>query len=100
MNLAFQTVGIKREEVYIANIVKCRPPGNRNPEEDEALACMDYLRNQVILVKPEIIVLLRKCRIKIYSRKRIWNNSYKRKNNRKERYNIYTNMASSSTVKR
>ena len=100
MNMAFQMLGIKREEVYIANIVKCRPPGNRNPEEDEALACMDYLRNQVILVKPEIIVLLRKCRIKIYSRKRIWNNSYKRKNNRKERYNIYTNMASSSTVKR
>ena len=58
MNLAFEMVGIKREEVYIANIVKCRPPQNRNPEEDESQACMDYLRNQVILVKPEIIVLL------------------------------------------
>ena len=58
MNMAFQTVGIKREEVYIANIVKCRPPGNRNPEDDEVYACMDYLRNQVILVKPKIIVLL------------------------------------------
>ena len=58
MNLAFQAIGLKREEVYIANIVKCRPPGNRNPEEDECMACMDYLRNQVILVKPEIIVLL------------------------------------------
>ena len=58
MNMAFQAVGIKREEVYIANIVKCRPPNNRNPEEDECTACMDYLRNQVILVKPEIIVLL------------------------------------------
>ena len=56
--MAFQTVGIKREEVYIANIVKCRPPANRNPEEDECVACMNYLRNQVILVKPEIIVLL------------------------------------------
>lgn len=58
MNQAFQGLGIKREEVYIANIVKCRPPGNRNPEPDEAQACMDYLRNQVVLVKPKIIVLL------------------------------------------
>ena len=38
--------------------MKCRPPSNRNPEEDEANACLDYLRNQVILVKPQIIVLL------------------------------------------
>lgn len=59
MNMAFQTLGIKREEVYIANIVKCRPPANRNPEDDECMACMNYLRNQVILVRPEIIVLLR-----------------------------------------
>ena len=58
MNLAFQTVGINRENVYIANIVKCRPPSNRNPESDECEACMNYLRNQVILVKPKIIVLL------------------------------------------
>lgn len=66
MNMAFQMFGIKREEVYIANIVKCRPPANRNPEEDECTACMDYLRNQVVLVKPEIVVLLRKCRFKTY----------------------------------
>lgn len=58
MNMAFQGIGIKREEVYIANIVKCRPPGNRNPENDEVIACMDYLRSQVMLVKPKIIVLL------------------------------------------
>lgn len=58
MNEAFKGLGIDREEVYIANIVKCRPPGNRNPEKDEAIACMDYLRNQVMLVKPEIIVLM------------------------------------------
>ena len=58
MNEAFKGLGINREEVYIANIVKCRPPGNRNPEKDEAIACMDYLRNQVMLVKPEIIVLM------------------------------------------
>ena len=58
MNMAFETIGLKREEVYIANIVKCRPPGNRNPEDDEATACLNYLRNQVILVKPKIVVLL------------------------------------------
>lgn len=58
MNLAFQVIGLNRENVYIANIVKCRPPSNRNPEDDEAQACLNYLRNQVILVKPEIIVLL------------------------------------------
>ena len=58
MNMAFQTLGIKREEVYIANIVKCIPPANRNPEEDECMACMNYLRKQVILARPAIIVLL------------------------------------------
>lgn len=50
--------GINRDEVYIANIVKCRPPSNRNPEKEEADACLNYLRNQVMLVKPKIIVLL------------------------------------------
>lgn len=58
MNMAFEGLGINREEVYIANIVKCRPPNNRVPESDEAVACLNYLRNQVILVKPKIIVLL------------------------------------------
>ena len=58
MNMAFDMLGIKREEVYIANIVKCRPPNNRNPQDDEAENCLDYLRNQVILVKPKISVLL------------------------------------------
>lgn len=58
MNMAFDGIGINRDEVYIANIVKCRPPSNRNPEDDEIEACLDYLRNQVMLVKPKIIVLL------------------------------------------
>lgn len=58
MNMAFDGIGINREEAYIANIVKCRPPSNRNPEDDEAASCLDYLRNQVMLVKPKIIVLL------------------------------------------
>ena len=58
MNKAFDVVGIKREEVYIANIIKCRPPHNRDAEADEVNACMDYLRNQVMIIKPKIIVLL------------------------------------------
>lgn len=58
MNMAFDILGLKRDDVYIANVVKCRPPSNRNPEDDEAMACLNYLRNQVILVKPKIIVLL------------------------------------------
>lgn len=58
MNQAFIGLEISREKVYIANIVKCRPPNNRNPEKEEANACLDYLRNQVMLIKPKIIVLL------------------------------------------
>lgn len=58
MDQAFKGIGIDRNDVYIANIVKCRPPMNRNPEQDEVNSCLDYLRNQVMLVKPEIIVLL------------------------------------------
>ena len=58
MNQAFLGIGISREKVYIANIVKCRPPNNRNPLKEEANACLDYLRNQVMIIKPKIIVLL------------------------------------------
>lgn len=58
MNMALAGVGIKRQEVYIANVVKCRPPNNRNPEKDEAEACQEYLQSQINLVKPKIIVLL------------------------------------------
>ena len=58
MNKAFDAVGIEREKVYIANIVKCRPPSNRDPEPDEVESCIDYLRNQVMIIKPKIVVLL------------------------------------------
>ena len=58
MNMAFAGMGINREEVYITNIVKCRPPMNRNPEKDEADACKEYLQTQIELIKPKIIVLL------------------------------------------
>lgn len=51
-------IGLSREEVYIANVVKCRPPQNRAPEADETAACMPYLRAQVGLIRPQVIVLL------------------------------------------
>ena len=55
-----RSIGLEREEVYICNVVKCRPPQNRNPEPDEAQACLNYLRAQVALVRPRVIVLLGK----------------------------------------
>ena len=51
-------IDINRENCYIANIVKCRPPGNRDPLDEEQDACIAYLRNQVALIKPQIIVCL------------------------------------------
>ena len=58
MDKAFIGLGINRGDLYIANIVKCRPPENRVPQQDETEACLNYLRNQVMLIKPKIIVLL------------------------------------------
>ena len=53
-----QAMGMEREQVYIANIVKCRPPGNRDPQPDEAAACRGYLERQIDLVRPRAIVAL------------------------------------------
>ena len=53
-----EAMDYKRSDVYIANVVKCRPPENRNPMEDECSACLDYLRWQVKLISPKIIVCL------------------------------------------
>lgn len=51
-------IDLGRHNCYIANIVKCRPPRNRDPQEEEQAACIGYLRNQVALIKPKIIVCL------------------------------------------
>ena len=51
-------IDLDRQNCYIANIVKCRPPRNRDPQEDEQEACIGYLRNQVALIRPKIIVCL------------------------------------------
>jgi len=54
-------IRLKRgNDVYIANIVKCRPPGNRNPEADEIATCLPYLQRQIALIQPKIIVALGK----------------------------------------
>ena len=58
MDQAFIGLGIDRKKLYIANIVKCRPPENRNPQKGEVQACIDYLRNQVIIIKPKVVLLL------------------------------------------
>ncbi len=55
-----RAVGLGRERVYIANIVKCRPPENRNPADEEAAACRSYLERQIELVRPDIILAVGK----------------------------------------
>jgi uracil-DNA glycosylase family 4 len=55
-----QAIEMSREEVYIANVVKCRPPGNRDPQPDEVAACRGYLDKQIALVRPRAIVALGK----------------------------------------
>jgi uracil-DNA glycosylase len=53
-------MGLSREDVYIANVVKCRPPQSRNPEPDEVASCEPFLKKQIELIRPEIIVALGK----------------------------------------
>jgi uracil-DNA glycosylase len=53
-----QAIEMTRDDVYIANVVKCRPPGNRDPQPDEVAACRGYLERQIELVRPQVIVAL------------------------------------------
>ena len=55
-----EAIGLKREQVYIVNVVKCRPPGNRNPEPDEIGQCSPFLYRQLDLIRPKIVVALGK----------------------------------------
>jgi uracil-DNA glycosylase len=52
------SMGLKREDVYIANICKCRPPGNRKPQQDEMSTCKPFLLEQIDIIKPKVIVAL------------------------------------------
>jgi uracil-DNA glycosylase len=58
LNNMIKAMGIDREQVYIANIVKCRPPGNRTPEREECDTCSPFLMRQIAVVKPKVIVAL------------------------------------------
>ena len=58
LNNMIAAMGLKREEVYIANIVKCRPPANRTPEPEEANTCSPFLFRQIDVVRPEVLVAL------------------------------------------
>lgn len=53
-----ESAGLKREEVFIANVLKCRPPGNRDPTDEEIEACTPYLKRQIQIVRPRLIVAL------------------------------------------
>jgi DNA polymerase len=55
-----EAIGLKREDVYIANVIKCRPPGNRNPEPDEVEQCQPFLFRQIDAIQPKVIVALGK----------------------------------------
>lgn len=58
LNEMLQSIGLSRDEVFITNIVKCRPPGNRDPLPDEIAACSAYLDAQIAAIKPKVIVTL------------------------------------------
>ena len=56
LNEVIFSLGLKREEVYIANILKCRPPNNRDPSQDEIQSCTTYLQQQIKMISPKIII--------------------------------------------
>ncbi len=58
LNNLLNKLGLSREDVYIANLVKCRPPGNRDPESDEVAACLPFLLKQIDSIQPLVIVTL------------------------------------------
>jgi len=58
LNNMIKAMGLRREDVYIANIVKCRPPGNRTPEPDECGTCSPFLMRQIAAIKPKVLVAL------------------------------------------
>jgi uracil-DNA glycosylase family 4 len=58
LNRMLNKLGLRREEVYIGNIIKCRPPGNRDPEADEITACLPFLKKQIQAIRPQVLVTL------------------------------------------
>lgn len=58
LNRLLTEIGLAREDVYIANVIKCRPPNNRDPLQDEIDCCKDYLRGQITLIDPKVVTTL------------------------------------------
>lgn len=58
LDIVLELAGIDRKDIYITNVVKCRPPGNRNPDMDEIESCIGYLKRQLEMINPEVIILL------------------------------------------
>jgi uracil-DNA glycosylase family 4 len=58
LNELLESIGLRRAAVYITNVVKCRPPGNRDPQPEEIAACQPYLDRQIALIRPKVIVTL------------------------------------------
>jgi DNA polymerase len=58
LNAMLRAIGLRREEVFIANVLKCRPPGNRDPTADEVTQCLPYLHRQVELLQPKIMLVV------------------------------------------
>jgi DNA polymerase len=58
LNKMLAAINLRREQVYIANIVKCRPPGNRNPLPEERIACLPYLIEQIQIIQPQIFLMM------------------------------------------
>ncbi|HEY4970059.1 MAG TPA: uracil-DNA glycosylase, partial [Steroidobacteraceae bacterium] len=56
LNSMLRAIGLAREQVYIANVLKCRPPGNRDPSANEAAECLPYLEQQIALIKPKLML--------------------------------------------
>ncbi len=63
-----QAIGLRREDVYIANVLKCRPPGNRDPLPDEIIECEPYLKKQLEIIKPAVLVALGRIAGKVLTR--------------------------------
>lgn len=65
LNELLESIGIKREDVYICNILKDRPPNNRDPQEEEIKACLPYLKKQVEIIEPKVICTLGRYSMKV-----------------------------------
>lgn len=63
-------VGLRRDEVYIANVLKCRPPDNRNPKKDEIEMCRPYLDRQLDIIQPRVLVTMGNFALNLFTRKR------------------------------